>query len=352
MKIESVVALKALAAAIKRMGITMSASMSPIKMAVELGSFLIEAKYYDQLSAKDGVGAADGALLHFFKTLTDNAAIAEDAVNEFGKVLNDVPGVSEDAVFDFFKSLADTASVADAYASELSKPLSEIVANAEDHVFILTKKVKEDVVGIVEDEYRDFAKALAEAPALLTDDDVLAFFKNTQDTAGFTDSETRAFAKFLSDNVWTTDDIDGAASILDDQEMAFFKNTTDVAAATDVFFRLVSFSRAFSDTTALSDNDTVEFGKNPSDTASFTHTEYFDIGKPLSDTPRVLEQIALSVTLAPFTDAYGVTDFSFLTPGLGKFELASLTDTGSLRSQGYCDFTYFAEDYVGASRTF
>lgn len=27
-------------------------------------------------------------------------------------------------------------------------------------------------------------------------------------------------------------------------------------------------------------------------------------------------------------------------------------DSGSLRSQGYCDFTYFAEDYVGASRTF
>ena len=31
---------------------------------------------------------------------------------------------------------------------------------------------------------------------------------------------------------------------------------------------------------------------------------------------------------------------------------ASSTDAGSLRNQGYADFTFFAEDYVGASRTF
>jgi len=31
---------------------------------------------------------------------------------------------------------------------------------------------------------------------------------------------------------------------------------------------------------------------------------------------------------------------------------ASLTDAGSYRSQNYCDFAYFAEDYVGASGTF
>ena len=41
-------------------------------------------------------------------------------------------------------------------------------------------------------------------------------------------------------------------------------------------------------------------------------------------------------------------------PNFGKRPLDTIpiTDAGSLRSQGYCDFTYFQEDYVGASRTF
>ena len=127
---------------------------------------------------------------------------------------------------------------------------------------------------------------------------------------------------------------------------------THAATATDTFSRAVSFYRQFSETTAISDYDVFAVGKNISDVAVFTHTESFDIGKPLSDTPRILEQIAISLTLSPFADSFGITDSSFLTPGLGKSDLASTTDTGSLRSQGYCDFTYFAEDYVGASRTF
>ena len=33
-------------------------------------------------------------------------------------------------------------------------------------------------------------------------------------------------------------------------------------------------------------------------------------------------------------------------------DVAPIADAGSLRSQGYSDFTYFEEDFVGASRTF
>jgi len=31
---------------------------------------------------------------------------------------------------------------------------------------------------------------------------------------------------------------------------------------------------------------------------------------------------------------------------------SALSDSGSIRSQGYCAFDYFAEDYVGDIRTF
>ena len=352
MKLTSAEVIARITLAASRLGITLSASTSPIKMGVELGHFLIEKFFDNNVELLDGVGSIDGMLIEFFKTRTDNAAVSEDAVLAFYKALAEQPWVSEDAVFDFYKALADSAAASEAHALAVGKSLGEFVAGAEDHTVIFTKKVKEDTAAVAEAEFYAFGKAITEAPTLLTDDDTLAFFKNTQDTAGFTDDETLAFAKYLVDSVGVTDDIDGAASILDDQEMSFFKNMTHVATVTDTFFRAVSFYRQFSDTTAISDGDVLAVGKNVSDVAGLTHTEFFDIGKPLSDTPRVLEQIALSVMLAPFTDSFGITDSSFLTPGLGKSDLASTTDTGSLRSQGYCDFTYLAEDYVGASRTF
>jgi len=54
------------------------------------------------------------------------------------------------------------------------------------------------------------------------------------------------------------------------------------------------------------------------------------------------------------TDAPTVSDFLASTVAFARAftETTSATDAGSLRSQGYADFTYFAEDYVGASRTF
>ena len=45
-------------------------------------------------------------------------------------------------------------------------------------------------------------------------------------------------------------------------------------------------------------------------------------------------------------------DTKTLTVSLAKADTTNASDAGSLRSQNYCDFTYFAEDYVGQSRTF
>jgi len=282
--------------AIKQLGLTASASYSHIALAIELGYFLIEKDIFGNVTVHDGTGAFDGCLLEFFKTLTDDSNLADDAVWAFNKVLAENPSVSDTEVFDFYKVLAETASAADQYAVSLNKPTNDLYS-ATDSSNLGIGKVTEDTASVVESDYKTFYKALVEAPALVDVIDTLAFFKATQDTVGFTDAETLAFVKHLLDTVNATDDIDGAASILDDQEMQFFKNTTNAATVADVFTRIISFTRSFTETPNATDSVTLNYGP-----------------------------IFLNTT--------------------------SLTDAGSLRSQGYCDFTFFAEDYVGASRTF
>ena len=52
------------------------------------------------------------------------------------------------------------------------------------------------------------------------------------------------------------------------------------------------------------------------------------------------------------TNTVGITDAAALQLGISLSEAPAATDSGLIVSQGYCDITYFAEDYVGESRTF
>ena len=353
MKIESAVAVAALEAAIKKVGgVALVAKTLPIKMAIELGHFLIESDFFGQVDAYDGTGAVDEFMFEFFKTLTDNPSVAEDAVWEFNKAIADVPGVTDIDVLHFYKSLADVATFSDAHATDFSKALTSDITALGDHAYAYVKKVKEDLASIVDTEATQFFKALTEAPSLVDAIDTLAFFKSTQDAAGFSDVETLAFAKVLFDNVGVTDDIDGSASILDDQEMQYFKFTTDIPHLTDTFVRVVAFIREYTDSADLSDVTVWGVGKSLEDTTIFTDLRHKDFGKLLTENLILSDALSIQLTLAPFVSTIGASDVQSLVPGKIFTHEASLADTGSLRSQGYSDFSYFAEDYVGASRTF
>jgi hypothetical protein len=427
MKVTSVVAIAAIDAVVKRLGIVLSAKRLPISMAIELGHFLIERDFFGQVDAYDGTGAIDEMLFDFFKTVTDSAAAAEDAVWAFNKVLADVPGLTDIEVFEFYKNLADLTTFTDEHRTDFSKALTSEVTAIGDHAYAYVKKAKADTANVAEEDYKSFYKALTEAPSLVDAIDTVAFFKNTQDTAGFSDIETFAFAKFLFDNVNSTDDVDGAASVLDDQEMQYHKNTTNIARLTDVFFRVVQYSREFTDASRFTDDDTLlvgkslasnsgaadyidtfDFGKDLINTAAVTdansitsskdatdgatftdtlatmlayvrgHTDsanlsdvtvwgvgkelsdntifnelhHRDFGKLLVENPTLGDALSIQLTLAPFSDTANVTDTYVNGVGKNFTNTASLADTGSLRSQGYSDFTFFAEDYVGSSRNF
>ena len=314
MNLKSVVAIAALKAAYKRLGITASvatdlsdsaiktlgisykAKLLPILMAIELGYFITEIDIEGNAFVQDGTGVEDGLIYAFLKGLSDDPSMVDQAVFAFNKVINEAPSVTHTEVFDFYKNIAnEAANLSDSQTLAVGKAIPDASTAVDVYRYAATKALSE--APAMTDSF-DYAadKEFAESPNL-TDAIVNTFYKNPSETPNVTDATLFEKGKGFSDTVYATDDVDANASINDDQEMQFFKNTTNIASFTDSFARTVAFSR--------------NFAENP----SFTDT---------------------------IASIYGTT---FL-------ETPSLTDAGSLRSQGYCDFTFFAEDFVGASRTF
>ena len=286
------------------------------------------------------------------KVFTDDTYVAEDAVYAFYKVRADSYTITDHDVLHLYKNIANTLALTEEHWFDVEKPLEDTVASLDDLAYAYIKKAKEDTASIAEADYKGFYKALEDASSLMDAIDTVAFFKNTQDIAEFSDEETFAFAKFLFDTVGVTDDIDGAASILDDQEMQYHKITTDVYRATDIFVRVVNYVRSFTSAAGLADDNVLSTVKGLTNNTLFTDVHRTDASKLLNDLPRVADALAIGLTKAPFLDSAALSDVATLNPGKIITNTASLSDTGSLRSQGYSDFTFFAEDYVGASRNF
>ena len=281
MKLKSAVFVNALKVAFKQLRTTMSAAeYQSIKVTAEAGNFMLFAEFIDNFNVRDGVGSNDGAVLSFFKTLTDNPAAAEQATLAFNKTLSDNAAAAEQIVKSFSRPVSDTTFITDPIAKSFSTGFSDNTGISEDAALLAISKI------------------LSETPSTADQLKFLPFGKNPSDAPVATDAITsRSFTKLLTDIVDSTDDIDGAASTQDDQELQFAKVTTNIASLTDVLFLATTFNRAHADAFGVTDGDVLNFGKRPSETTS-------------------------------------------------------MTDAGSLRNQGYADFTYFQGDYVGASRTF
>jgi hypothetical protein len=323
------------------------------------------------LGKSDSSTALDEPAFSVGKPLLDDSAVVDAHTLAFAKILSDQVTSTEDHVVIFTKKAADevvatldllqknfgtafddAASLSEAHSIATSKPIAEIIASAGDQAFLFAKKVSTDPVGAVDDDVLAFAKALSDHGFISEAIDTLTIGKSLSDVPAASDAiNSKVSTKQLSDTVSFTDDVDGTASILDDQEMQFTKIKTDVAAAIDVFERQVDFDRAFADASGVVDNDLLAIGKSLSDTPNTSDSTNMVTGKQIYDIPVASETLAKSLARLR-SDSALLGDATVVSPGKVLLDLASSTDTGSLRSQGYSDFTYFAEDFVGASTTF
>lgn len=128
-------------------------------------------------------------------------------------------------------------------------------------------------------------------------------------------------------------------------------SSTEVFVATLVFVRdfadavtvpdlaALSFVRPLTDDFALQDADARSFSKFLA--SGFAMNDSFDAG---DGSVYAFSKGVTNVVFAP--------DVMTLSSTKGISDMIEPVDAGSLLSQGYCDLTYFAEDYVGESRTF
>jgi hypothetical protein len=223
------------------------------------------------------------------------------------------------------------------------------VANTEDHAYLLTKKVKEDTVGLLDAKVYVFFKALLDVTGA---SDALAssFHKPAFDGSSVADAYALFLTKIVDDRINVTDDIDGAASIQDDQEMQFTKGVTDIAGVSDEIYIIIEVLREFFDEAMTSDFAAVSFSRPVSDAAQLTDNQTRSLDKGLFEVPN-FQDFLIRYSEKPLLDNASITDLRAMATSTVKTDGFQTTDIGTVRCQSYGE-DYFAEDYVGVFRSF
>ena len=312
------------------------------------------ASHFSRPAADAFFAADDAAALHPNKVVSEVTYLS-DGIDTFalGKSLEDIPIFLEAHRYDFGKPFSDAYGISEAPSLEPGKVLQDTVSGIGDYAFIFTKKAPGDTLGATDQITTvTFGKSLTDSSAVADAIDTFAFSKALYDTPILSDEITSfATTKQLYDSVFATDDVDGTASILDDQEMQFVKQRTDVAFIGDSIYIQRVYIRDFFHTAATTDAALFSTGKTLSDTSGMSDSTNVVTGKHIYDIPVAAETLAFAFSSAR-ADSALLGDVNEVAFNKTLLELTSTADAGSLRSQGYADFTYFGEDFVGASRTF
>jgi hypothetical protein len=277
-------------------GLSISAAVTALSLKAEVvvGFFL------RQFFATDEASIADTQTLDVTKPLTESPSLVDADVITLLKRVSDSGALTDDDVLTIIKGLTETPAVTEAHVIAFTKPLTDSGSVTDTPALQPTKGLTEapsatdndtlDIIKIAgDDTNHDYCDLSYFAEDYIAGD--------RTDRAYVAETNVVSITKFLTDQTFVTDDLDGEATAEDDQEIAFVKTRTDIGVASDSFDRTVVYLRDFAENGSASESAVKLTTKARSDSAAFT-------------------------------------------------------DSGNLRSQGYCDFTYFAEDYVGASRTF
>jgi len=351
----------------------------------------------------DAATAADDQLNHLSKHAVDTVNATDDVDAE--------ASILDDQEMQFVKARSDTAAATESLSRQVGYNRTPAdAASAIDLASLAAEKFFSDVGDISDAVLAAQGKGLSSSAGAndtfvhqsvfsrpLTDDGVIS------DTHAVTQSKAVSNATSVSDNVLLakSKDLTDAADATENNIFSVGKGLSNSAGATDTFTSQRASSRSFTDTADAAENNIFSIGKGLSNSADATENNIFSIGKGLSNSADATENNIFSVGkglsnsagatdtftsqqafsrsftdtayatddidgaasilddqemqfVKARTDIASVTDSVLVLRTVNQFhtETPSATDAGSLRSQGFADFTYFAEDFVGASQTF
>lgn len=371
-----------------------------VSLAVDnLGFSLSQGQFMAIFELFENPQTTDSQVFAFFKTLTDSSTVADAAAISFATVRTETTTTADEQILAVFKSLVDAASASDVHVKSFSAARVDAATAVDDQINHLNKHAV-DTVNATDD---------VDAEASILDDQEMQFAKARTDTAAATESLSKqvgynrthadAFSavdlaslspeKFFSDVGTVADDVVLARSkglsdtprVSDNAVRQTTRLLTDDGVVSDT--HAVTQSKAISNATSVSDSVLLARSKGITDTGYVAENNIFSVGKGLSNSAGATDSFTSQRAFSrSFTDtAYATDDIDgaasilddqemqfvkartdiasvsdsiivLKTIPLVLTETPSATDAGSLRSQGFADFTYFAEDFVGASRTF
>ena len=152
--------------------------------------------------------------------------------------------------------------------------------------------------------------------------DVRGLHARYTDGVQLSDTYSSSFEKAESDQV----------SFADSSLYALALGKVDAVSFPDQFDRVCSFFRNFPETVRISDTQTIS------------------LDKPLTDEIKISDQFSAQIEKV-FYDEVSISDAQFtksISPVYG--DIVRISDSFYLNGNNYCEFSYFAEDYVGAVR--
>jgi hypothetical protein len=231
-------------------------------------------------------------------------------------------------VISFAKALNDAVTTPELVGKSLSKPFVDSFVVTEEILSILITFFRNfsDAIGVSEFVAIDSAKLLAHSVSI-------------------SESDVFDISKSLSDGVAMNDGADVADGLL----MAYAKTVMNIVFASEA--KVIAFSKALATSQIIDDSVAFDFEKPLSH--SFGVNDLTELVVSLIKADSVSTSDAYSYAFdKSILDAASITELVSKNPGKGLSDASTVEDSGSLLSQSYCDITYFAEDYVGESRTF
>jgi hypothetical protein len=240
-----------------------------------------------------------------------------------------------------FKYTTDSVVLADGTAFLLSRPVADAVGTDDDRTFNVSKGLSEtavlsDTVVTVLVFIRQFVESLA-----LSDAQALQVAKALTEAVASSDAYTLTVSPRYSD----------AATVLDAATLSLAKAFVEAASATDA--SVLDVAKILAEVTSLADTAIISVGKAVDDAQLVDDNLNRSTDKALSDGFGLNEQVRFDYSLASTIDNVTFAgDLATFATAKANSETITLADSGSIRAQGYCDLTYFAEDYVGIATVF
>ncbi len=140
-------------------------------------------------------------------------------------------------------------------------------------------------------------------------------------------------------------------SMADDETVSALKGLSDSIEMQDALVILLLILRNFADDVAVADADARVYSLPKTEQVAVADNDFIDWAKSLTHSVTPAD---VSVFLAekPFSESLSAAEAKALSFTAARVESVTVPDVGLLSVQDYCDFSYFAEDYVGFSQSF